>query len=210
MSSGKCGRYSLIDPAGARRDLFRDPNGSVPEPNAHIVPGTEVLAGGRSAEGRIRAALLHWGFPSDRSGPSDLVISARAESVGRNPAFRESFQRRRCLVAADSFYEWGTPEEGPQVAWRFRAADSAYLAFAGIYRPLRPANGGASGPVTGCVIVSTAASPVVARVHGRMPAVIAPTDFRVWLDPDTPVEELHDMLRGSYVDLRAEELAPVS
>ncbi len=210
MSNVVYGRYSLVDPDGARRELFGDPDGSVPEPNEHIVPGTEILVGGRSAEGRVRAALLHWGFPTERPGTGDLVVSARAESVARNPSFRESFQRRRCLIAADAFYEWGRPEEGPQVAWKFRSAQGGYLAFAGIYKPLRTAQDGGSGPATGCVIVSTAANDVVADIHGRMPALIAPADFGVWLDPDTPADELHGMLRRPDVDLEAEELEPVS
>ena len=209
MSNPMCGRYSLTDPAGARRDLFGDPNGSVPEPNAHIAPGTEVLAGGRSAEGQIRAAVLFWGLSSERSESSGLVVNARAENVARNPSFRESFQRRRCLIAADAFYEWGMPEEGAQIAWKFRAADEGYLAFAGIYQPLRSASEG--GPATGCVIVTTASNDLVGRVHDRMPAILTRADFDTWLDPETPREELQDLLRPvSDDELQAEELEPLS
>lgn len=209
MSNPMRGRYSLTDPAGARRNLFGDPNGSVPEPNAEIAPGTEVLAGGRSAEGQIRAAVLYWGIPSERPDSAGLVASARAESVARNPSFKESFQRRRCLIAADAFYEWGMPEEGPQIVWKFRASDDGYLAFAGIYQPLRSANG--EGPATGCVVVTTAANGLVGRVHDRMPAIIGRADFDAWLNPDTSREDLQKLLRPvSEAALQAEELAPVA
>ena len=202
------GHYSLTDPAGARRALFGDPDGSVPEPNAQIAPGTDVLAGGRSAEGYIRGAILHWGLPPDRSGSSRLLVNARAETIARTPAFKESFQRRRCLIAADAFYEWGSPEDGPQVAWKFRAADDGYLAFAGIYKPLRLANG--EGPATCCVILTTAANDLVGQVHDRMPAIIAPDDFDAWLDPETHRDELQELLRpASDEGLVAEELEPL-
>ncbi len=208
MSSSTLGRYSLIDPEGARRHLFGDPGGDVPEANAYIVPGTDVLAGGRSTEGEIRAAILHWGISPDPDDSSRLMATAQSETIARDPGFKESFQRRRCLIAADGFYEWGEPEDGPQVVWKFGAPEGGYLAFAGVYQPLRSANGG--GPATGCVIVTTAANELVGQVHNRMPAILDPSDFDAWLDPDTPRSELLDMLQPAQVEgLEAEELDPV-
>ena len=104
-------------------------------------------------------------------------INAKAETVDTRPAFREAFMRRRCLVPFDCFYEWkklGKEREPYAVA----LADRRLMALAGLWETWRS---GAGERVRSFAIVTTTPNALLAELHDRMPVILAPEDWPVWL-----------------------------
>jgi len=134
--------------------------------------------------------VLRWGLvPSWAKDPSvsSRLFNARAETVPDKPAFRRAFERRRCLLPADGWYEWGPPEGGRQVAHRRQpyfvtGGAGGSLALAGLYEFWGDRAEGGDLLVTATVI-TTAATGRLAALHDRMPLVLAEGDWERWLDP---------------------------
>jgi putative SOS response-associated peptidase YedK len=192
-----CGRYTLtkIDPATlrARFGFEVDPTFDFDErPRFNIAPTDPVLAirtadGGRRELGRLRWGLLpgRWAQEGTRA-----LINARAETLETQPAYRESFLCRRCLIPADGFYEWRVGQHGKQPVWISRE-DGEPFAFAGIWAALR--NGGES--VHSCAIVTCEPNEVVRPIHDRMPVILSPDAESEWISPDGDPAGLRDLLR---------------
>ncbi len=111
-----------------------------------------------------------------------MQTNARAETIERTPAFREAFQKRRCLVPATGFFEWVGPKEARQPIW-FHRPDERLVFFAGLYESWMPAPGTWQRTFT---IITTDANEVVARIHDRMPAVLTGEAAGLWIDPNRP------------------------
>lgn len=144
---------------------------------------------------RRAITAYRWGlvpfWAKDRSIGARL-INARAETLAESNAFRESFERRRCLVPADGFYEWRR-DPGRRQPFVFRRVDGAPLAFAGLWSGWRDK---ATGEVLRTMtIVTTGANELMAPIHDRMPVVLAPEAWSMWLDPMLEdIAELHRLL----------------
>jgi putative SOS response-associated peptidase YedK len=198
-----CGRYTLArtDPSQLRT---RWPIGERLEVRRrfNVAPGDDVLAvvqpagGGQDASAEPEGALLRWGLvPYWASDPRQLgvkTINARAETVAERPAYRDAFERRRCLILADGFYEWsgGVPH------WITRF-DGEPFAFAGLWASWRPTGADRDvEPLRSCSIVTTAAAGPVGDLHDRMPVILAGAEQEaLWIDPGTPAGELHALCR---------------
>lgn len=150
-------------------------------PRYNIAPSQPVAIVRQAADGLFDVALVTWGLvPSWSEEPKTAysTINARAETVDTKPAFRSAFRHRRCLVPADGWYEW--EKRGPaKIPWYFHRKDGADFAFAGIWE--RWERGG--GRLESCSIIVTGANRLAGTVHDRMPAVLAPEQYRAWLDP---------------------------
>ena len=111
------------------------------------------------------------------------MINARAETVADNRAFKNAFQQRRCLILADSFYEWrGTGKNKQPMRILLRSEES--FAFAGIWETWRDESRPEAEPVSSCSIITTLPNSLVEPIHDRMP-VMLPRDLEPdWLDPD--------------------------
>jgi putative SOS response-associated peptidase YedK len=132
-------------------------------------------------DGKRQFALVRWGLlPSWVKDPKDftLVINARGESVLDKPAFSAAMKRRRCLVPADGFYEWKATGAGKQPFY-VRAKSGAPLAFAGLWETWTGPNG---EEMETAAIVTTRANRTLAGIHERMPVVVPPEAFNMWLD----------------------------
>jgi putative SOS response-associated peptidase YedK len=198
-----CGRYSLAtpDPSQIRA---RFPIGERLEVRRryNVAPGDDVLAVVQRAQ-EPEGAVLRWGLvPHWAKDPRELgvkTINARAETISERPAYRDAFGRRRCLIIADGFYEWsaGTPH------WITRE-DGEPFAFAGLWASWRPAGDAPVEPLRSCAIVTTAATGAIRDLHDRMPVILPPGVEPTWLDPSTPVKDLHELLNAAPVtDLAA-------
>ena len=116
-------------------------------------------------------------------------INARAESIDTRGAFREAFQRRRCLVPADGFFEWTGSKEDRRPIW-YRRADRDLMLFAGLFEFWRPAGGEWLATFT---IITTDANRLVSEVHDRMPVILEADQTDDWLNPH---EENWTRLKG--------------
>ena len=131
-----CGRFTLTNPSPRRLASRFDLDGSFEideRPRFNIAPTDPVIAIRRADDARNQAGRLRWGLVPGQwalgSGQRPL-INARAETVASQPAFKESFEQRRCLIPADGFYEWRRDPEGKQAIW-LSAPGRELFAFAG-------------------------------------------------------------------------------
>ena len=145
-------------------------------PDAKPVP---TFAG--RAPGKRQFALMRWGLlPSWVKDPKtfSLLINARGESVCEKPAFRAAMKRRRCLIPADGFYEWKAVA-GRKQPYYVRAKSGAPFAFAGLWETWVGPNG---EELDTAAIVTTRANRTLSAIHDRMPVVVPPDAFDLWLD----------------------------
>jgi putative SOS response-associated peptidase YedK len=215
-----CGRYAVSARPERLADQFDviDIFDHLPEPDYNVAPTATVPAvfertvrpgsgddPAAVAQVRRRLAPLTWGLvPSwakDRSIGSRL-INARVETVAEKPAFRKAFAARRCLLPADGFYEWYTPDghdsdapggKGPGGRNKVRKQpfflhrrDGGLLVMAGLYEiwrdPALDREDDAAWLRT-CTVITTAATDAAGHIHDRMPMVVRPDAVDAWLDP---------------------------
>ena len=162
-------------------------------PRYNIAPTQDIVAIRRDEGGVRHAGLLRWGLvPSFAEDPAvgSHPINARAETVARKAAFRGPFQKRRCLVPADGFYEWRRVGRARD-PYLLKMRDGHTFAFASVWDRW----GSGAGRIESCAILTTAANELVAPIHGRMPVVLARSDYELWLDPEARAEDLHRILQ---------------
>ncbi len=190
-----CGRFTLRTPANIVKDMFGlEP---LPElrPRYNIAP-TQPIAVVRSEDAERRLHMLRWGlipwWAKDVS-IGNRLINARAETVATKPAYRESFEQRRCLIPADGFYEWQRLGNGRKQPFHVDLSTGDPFAFAGVWDRWRDP---VSDAVTeSCALITIEANSVVAPIHHRMPVMLPPSSFAAWLEPDAQPEGLQEMLR---------------
>lgn len=176
-----CGRYLLTSPVDALIDLFGVQERLNLAPNYNAAP-TQSLPIVRSDEsGRRELVSARWGLVPFWA--KDLSIGARAfnarvETLAEKPMFREAYRRRRCLVPADGFYEWQKTGAAKQ-PYLIRVKGGGPFAMAGLWERW----GKDAETVTSFTIVTTAANAFMAELHDRMPVILDPADWQLWLDP---------------------------
>ncbi len=174
-----CGRYVITSPANAIRALFAyDEQPNFP-PRYNVAP-TQPIPIVRLVDGKRSFALARWGFiPAWVKDPKtfSLLVDARGESVLDKPAFRNAMRRRRCLIPADGFYDWR--DGAPRRPYFVRPKSGGPIAFAGLWETWTGPNG---EEIDTAAIVTTRANRVLAAIHDRMPVVVAPEAFNLWLD----------------------------
>ena len=157
-------------------------------PDYNVAPSHQLpLAWTSDEDGRRFLGTAKWGLtPSWVKDPAigERMFNARAETVAEKPSFRAAFQRRRCLVAVDGFYEWGptgrlagartTRGRTTRQAWYVYRADGSPLVLAGLWEHRRG--------LRTCSIITVPANDDLAPLHHRMPAVLEPVDWDGWLD----------------------------
>jgi len=175
-----CGRYLITSAPEAFRRLFGYPEQPNFPPRYNVAP-TQPVPIVRIVEGKRQFALVRWGLiPPWVKDPRKftLLINARGESANEKPAFRNAMRRRRCLVPADGFYEWKN-EGGRKHPYCVRPRDGGPIAFAGLWETWMGPNGEEMETAT---IITTAANRELARLHERMPVIVPPEAFDLWLD----------------------------
>lgn len=195
-----CGRYTLAAPdPSAIRDRFPIGEAVQVRRRFNVAPGDDVLAVTTDRAGEPRGELLRWGLvPSWAKGPDTglKMINARVETAPERPAFRRSFERFRCLIVADGFYEWraaAAGTRGRKQPFRITRDDGGMFAFAGLWSVW---HGQSDEFLRTCTILTTAANPAIAALHDRMPVILDPANEREWLDTSTPSPRLTEILAG--------------
>jgi putative SOS response-associated peptidase YedK len=191
-----CGRYTLAGPdPSALRERFALGDRVAVRRRFNVAPGDDVVAVTTDREGAPRGDVLRWGLvPHWAPDPRRLglkLINARAETVETNGAFRDAFQRRRCLVLADGFFEWERRPGAAKQPWWVTRADGEPFAFAGLWATWHGAEG--AEPLRSCTIVTTRASAGLARVHDRMPVMLEREAEAAWVEPATPRAVLREV-----------------
>ncbi|HEY5883563.1 MAG TPA: SOS response-associated peptidase [Pyrinomonadaceae bacterium] len=182
-----CGRFTLH--SRDRIKLKGSQTLDLPfEARYNIAPSQEVLAIADYGSGPEVRSLL-WGLVPSWSLDRKGFINARAETLEERASFSESFQRRRCLIPASGFFEWRNVGRSRQPHY-LQLDDESPFAFAGIWDRWR----NSESSISSCAIITTAANELVAHLHHRMPAILEPDSYDVWLDRKTDPTELKKLL----------------
>jgi putative SOS response-associated peptidase YedK len=186
-----CGRYTVTSSGETIADLFDLAEVPALPARYNLAPTQEAPVVRVAAPGAARSLdLLRWGlvpYWAKEAGIGNKMINARAESVAEKPAYRHSFRKKRCLVVADGFYEWKREGKAKQ-PYLIRRRDRRPIAFGGLWSSWRdpqalPEEGRRVEPLETFTILTTGANDLVRTLHDRMPVVVEPADFALWLDP---------------------------
>ena len=176
-----CGRYTLSAPGPLLAELFELAAAPELTPRYNIAPTQVAPVIRQMPEGRL-LAFLRWGlvppWSQDPAG-GPVLINARADTASEKPAFREALRQRRCLVPADGFFEW-QQASGKKQPILFREQHERPFAFAGLWERWVGADGAAIESFT---VLTTEPNALVAPVHDRMPVIVPPSRYGLWLDP---------------------------
>ena len=179
-----CGRFTLFESSAVLSTEFSVPITFKLTPRYNVAPSQPVLAVRVSPETKKRdASWFRWGLVPRWAKDDSIgygMINARAETVTEKPGFRDAFRHRRCLVPASGFYEWKKEARRKQ-PYYIRRKDGRPFAFAGLWERWK---GKEEAPVESCTLVTTEANELVSSIHDRMPMILQPADYKLWLDPE--------------------------
>ncbi|QHE51042.1 SOS response-associated peptidase [Pontibacillus sp. HMF3514] len=194
-----CGRYTLLaDEVEILKEYGIDHKLEEFAPRYNIAPRQNVLTVISDGENN-RAGYLKWGlvpFWAKDPGIGYKMINARSETAHEKPSFKRLLQRKRCLILADSFYEWKKEENGKQ-PMRIYKDDRPFFAFAGLWDRWKQDD----KELVTCTILTKEANDFMEPIHKRMPVILPKEDEAWWMQQEErDLNELHDYLRSLSID----------
>ena len=197
-----CGRFTLtLDPDDLQEafGLSAPPPADVASltaPRYNIAPSQPVAV---IANGETRTLeLFQWGLiPSWAKDPKigNRLINARAETLAEKPSFRTALKKRRCLVLADGFYEWKREGNAARKTPMYvQMKDGRPFAFAGLWEAWQSPEG---EWVKSCTIITTTPNALMEKIHDRMPVILPPKAYDLWLTSgELPAEKTLPLLKS--------------
>ncbi|MEH7356967.1 SOS response-associated peptidase [Neobacillus drentensis] len=180
-----CGRFTLtatFEEIINRFDIQSFLEEELYSPSFNIAPSQSVLA--VINDGRVnRMGLLKWGFVPPWAKDLSIgnkMINARAETISEKPSFRNAFKKKRCIVIADSFYEWKRHEDKTKTPMRIKLKSNELFAMAGIWEGWKSPDG---KTLYTCSVITTGPNELMKDIHDRMPVILKREDEKIWLDP---------------------------
>ena len=180
-----CGRYRLSRRKEIIEEHFHcDPWDEDWNPRYNIAPTQPVPVIRQHPKEPVRQiSTMRWGliphWAKDASAAASSTINARSETAASKPAFRDPLRLRRCLIPADAFYEWKRTGTSKQ-PYCFEVSEGELFTFAGLWDGWKDASG---NWVKTCSILTTTPNAVTSAVHDRMPVILHPDNYDLWLDP---------------------------
>lgn len=180
-----CGRFTLFADYNDIIDRFNIEAAIQEElyhPSYNIAPSNSVLSVINDGT-KNRLGFLRWGLVPPWAKDEKIgykLINARAETLIEKPSFRDAFKKRRCLVIADSFYEWKRSQDKPKTPMRIKLKSNELFAMAGLWERWKSPAG---KTIYSCTVITTAPNELMKDIHDRMPVILKPEDEKVWLNP---------------------------
>jgi putative SOS response-associated peptidase YedK len=188
-----CGRFALLAPGPTIAEQFGVSIAHDIAPRFNIAPTQPVAAVRLDQRGEREFTYFQWGLiPSWAKDPKigSRMINARSETAPEKPSFRAAFKRRRCLLPASGFYEWQRLNGDKQPTY-IRPAGDGLFGLAGLWEMWHDTEGSL---IETCTILTTGPNELMEPIHNRMPVIIDPADYSMWLDPgEDPLVALHLM-----------------
>ena len=141
---------------------------------------------------------MQWGLvpeAASHAGIGDRLPAVRAASVGEREIVAQLVQRQRCLVVADGFYALERVRHGRRRAHLFTFPDQGVVCFAGVWDEWNDHEGRRAAPLISCALITAPSTPEVDPFCDQMPVMISPNQWRTWLDPSLPSDEVMALLR---------------
>jgi putative SOS response-associated peptidase YedK len=187
-----CGRFTQRQPTAKLKKEFGVEEVPEIEARYNIAPTQSILSVRQATDGR-EMGFMKWGLIPSWAKDSSMgagLINARSETVTEKPSFREAFKRRRCIIPADGFYEWQRTG-GRKQPFFFHMRDDRPFGFAGLWDRWQSPEGEV---IESCTILTTDANQVLRPVHDRMPVILHPETYELWLDDDLRKVSLREEL----------------
>ncbi|HWJ78590.1 MAG TPA: SOS response-associated peptidase [Niallia sp.] len=191
-----CGRFTLFTHFETIVDRFNIESAieeSLYNPNYNVAPSQSVLSVINDGT-KNRLGYLRWGLIPPWSKDMKIgykLINARAETIAEKPSFRHAYKKKRCLIIADSFYEWKRTEER-KIPMRIKLKDNQPFAMAGLWQAWKSPN---NKPIYSCSVITTQPNKLMADIHDWMPVILKPEDEKKWLDTsNSDVNSLNKLL----------------
>lgn len=193
-----CGRFTLLADFSTIIDRFEIEAAIEEElyhPSFNIAPSQSVLAVINDGS-KNRLGYLRWGLVPPWAEDEKIgwkMINARAETLAQKPSFRDAFKKRRCLILADSFYEWKRHENHSKTPMRIKLRTDELFSMAGIWERWKSPKG---HTLFTCSIITTVPNELMADIHDRMPVILRPEVEQTWLDPSIQdINQLNQLLQ---------------
>lgn len=182
-----CGRFSLFADLSVLEEKFQFTFEESYHPRYNVAPSQNVLTVIQQDKKRI-GKWMRWGlipFWAKEKKIGYKLINARAETVAEKPSFRHAFRQQRCLILADGFYEW-KKSNGQKKPYRFQLKNNEVFAFAGLWDDWKKDG----EKITSCTLITTYPNKLAQTIHDRMPVILPPDAYDIWLDPNISDQEL--------------------
>ena len=180
-----CGRFTVRTAPRVRLKGVNNPD--LPfAARYNIAPTQDVLVVADFGDGPVLTKLV-WGLIPARSTDGKRFINVRTETIEIKASFSESFRKRRCLILADGFFEWKRSARSKQ-AYYFQMTDGSQFAFAGIW------DSWGNEQIKSCAIITTTANETLAPIHDRMPVILRPESYGLWLGSPANAISLRKLL----------------
>ncbi|HZV43307.1 MAG TPA: SOS response-associated peptidase [Saprospiraceae bacterium] len=200
-----CGRSSLTKTEKELEQRFRatfyseDLERYNPLPNYNVAPTHMHPVITQEEPNTIH--LYRWGlipFWAKDMKIGASMINARIETIEEKPAFRQAFQKRRCIVPFDGYYEWMKTPEG-KIPYRIKLKNTEIFTIAGLYETWK---GPDQKVIHSFTLITQAADPVIAHLHDRMPLILMPEQEKLWIDAHVPTKDVINNIQpipGDYI-----------
>ena len=193
-----CGRFTLFAEFNEIIERFAIEAAIEEElynPSYNIAPSNSVLSVINDGQ-KNRLGYLKWGLIPPWTKDEKMgfkLINARAETLLDKPSFRDAFKKRRCLIIADSFYEWKQSDHKTKTPMRIKLKNNQLFAMAGLWERWKSPSG---NMLYSCSVITTAPNELMKEIHDRMPVILTPEDEKVWLNPGTKdLSHLNQLLK---------------
>lgn len=193
-----CGRFTLASGIEIIATRFNVPSQHRlhVEPRYNIAPSQLILTIVNDGKDN-RLGYLKWGLIPPWSKDPKVgykMINARAETLNEKPSFRQAYKKRRCLIIADSFYEWKR-EGATKIPKRITLNSGELFAMAGLWEIWRSENG---EEIKSCTIITTKPNKLMEKIHDRMPVIISQGEEKMWLDSSVEDTDILNELLDPY------------
>jgi putative SOS response-associated peptidase YedK len=189
-----CGRFALKTPPRSIQEHFHLPETVNLSPRYNIAPSQAIAVVRHLPEKRFpQQDMLRWGLIPHWAKDIKIghkMINARAETLAQKPSFRAAFKKRRCLIAADGFYEWKHSGKAKQPIY-VQMKNEAVFGIAGLWESWNSPEGNI---VESCTIVTTSPNQLISEIHDRMPVILPPEQYETWLQDSPPEHSLQQLL----------------
>ena len=192
-----CGRYTLeqgLDEIEAFLNAKADAYGQF-HPTYNAAPSQNLPVAYRNERSDVVIEPMNWGFigwpPKEGERPFS-IINTRDDKITQKPMWNKAVSARRCIVPISGFYEWKGPK-GKKTPYYIYSSSDPMLGLAGIYSNLSPWE---DRRIKTYSIITTSPNAMMEGIHNRMPAILHPTEFEDWLNPDVSnASEVLDLIR---------------
>jgi putative SOS response-associated peptidase YedK len=198
MVRGMCGRFTLTATIDELLDRF-DVESFLQEeeyfPSYNVAPSQSVIAVINNGKAN-KMGFLRWGLIPPWAKDMSIgykMINARSETLAEKPSFKNAYQKKRCIIVADSFYEWKRIDSKTKIPMRIKLKSDNLFAMAGLWEKWKSPEG---KDIFSCSVITTNANELVKDIHDRMPVILHPIDEKTWLDPSlTNTHSLNQLLK---------------